>query len=60
MFVIKMKIQDRDNRNIEWYLQGLDSRPLRFETYGVAEREAFYQNQKNSTVDGFSCVVLEE
>lgn len=60
MFVIKMKLQDRENRCIEWYLQGLDKRPLRFQTYGVAEREAYFQREKNSKIEGFSCAVLEE
>lgn len=60
MYVIKMKLQDDNKKAIEWYLQGFDKRPLRFASYGLAEREAYYQQQKHKSVNGFSCCVLEE
>lgn len=61
MFVVKMKVQsDKDKNSIEWYLQGFDRRPLRFQEYGIAEREAIYQREKHGNIDGFSCVVLED
>ena len=60
MFIIKMNLKTEDKKSVEWDLQGLDKRPLRFTEYRHAEREAELQRNKHSDVEGFSCLVIEE
>ena len=55
-----MKLKTDDKKNVEWELQGLDKRPLRFTEYRHAEREAESQRTKHFDVEGFSCTVAEE
>ena len=59
MYIIKMRVEDKDKKSIEWNLQGFDKRPLRLPDYALAHREAMYQKDKHSHIDGFSCSVVE-
>jgi hypothetical protein len=60
MFVIKAKLQEKDKKDTEWYLQGYDKRPLRFESYGFAEREAYLMLQGYVDIEGLTFTVEEE
>lgn len=62
MYIIKGSFKDNSNSRHSWYVSGLDMRPLRYTSYGVAERERHFfqeQNRKNMSEYGDEEVIYE-